>query len=137
MSEIFDFGVMRTALYLVQRHYKVLTMEALSLKGRHLRLANMKSVLSAVLLGFLVLASAPATVFFGEAAAYAENRFNLQKTLRRLKANPKYSGRVLGTRVVQTTNGELVEVRILKPNDRVIIVYIDPQTGGVVGDSGF
>ncbi len=136
MSEIFDFGFMGRALYLVQGHYKVLTREVFSFKGRHLRLASMRTVLTAVFLGFFLLATAPATAPFGETAAYAESRFNLQKTLRRLKANPKYSGRVLGTRVVQASGRKLVEVRILRPNDRVIIVYVDPQTGGVVADSG-
>ena len=99
-------------------------------------MASMRTVLSALLLGFLILASSPATVPLAGATAYAESRFNLQKTLRRLETNPKYRGRVLGTRVVRTTGGELVEVRILRPDDRVIIVYIDPQTGGVVADSG-
>ena len=67
--------------------------------------------------------------------AYAQQGFNLQRSIKRLQANPRYRGRVLGTRVVRTRQGRLVEVRILRPNDRIIIVYIDPQTGGVVGDS--
>ena len=55
--------------------------------------------------------------------------------LARLKNNPRYQGRILGTHVKETGGRYLYEVRILRPDDRVILVYIDPQTGGVVGDS--
>jgi hypothetical protein len=55
--------------------------------------------------------------------------------LSRLKNNPRYQGRILGTHVKQNRGRYLYEVRILRPDDRVILVYIDPQTGGVVGDS--
>ena len=55
--------------------------------------------------------------------------------LARLKNNPRYQGRILGTHVKQNGGRYLYEVRILRPDDRVILVYIDPQTGGVVGDS--
>jgi hypothetical protein len=55
--------------------------------------------------------------------------------LSRLKNNPRYQGRILGTHVKQNGGRYLYEVRILRPDDRVILVYIDPQTGGVVGDS--
>ena len=96
----------------------------------------MKRFLTALVLGLSVLHVSPTVPLLGEAPAYAQERFNLQRSLKRLEANPKYRGRVLGTRVVKTNGGRLVEVRILKPNDRVIIVYIDPATGGVVGDSG-
>ena len=61
---------------------------------------------------------------------------DIADSLSRLKNNPRYKGRVLGTHL-QRNNGEtLYEVRILrKRDDRVILVYIDPETGGVVGDS--
>lgn len=55
--------------------------------------------------------------------------------LSRLKNNPRYQGRILGTHVKRNSGRLLYEVRILRPDDRVILVYIDPQTGGVVGDS--
>lgn len=96
----------------------------------------MKRFLTALILGFFIFAAGPATVPGGVASAYAQNQFNLQKSLKRLKNNPKYRGKVLGTRLVSTNQGQLVEVRILKQNDKIIIVYINPKTGGVVGDSG-
>ena len=55
--------------------------------------------------------------------------------LSRLKNNPRYQGRILGTHVKRNNGRLLYEVRILRPDDRVILVYIDPRTGGVVGDS--
>ncbi len=55
--------------------------------------------------------------------------------LSRLKNNPRYRGRILGTHVKRDGGRYLYEVRILRPDDRVVLVYIDPQTGGVVGDS--
>ena len=55
--------------------------------------------------------------------------------LSRLKNNPRYQGRILGTHVKKRGQRFLYEVRILRPDDRVILVYIDPQTGGVVSDS--
>jgi len=55
--------------------------------------------------------------------------------LSRLKNNPRYRGRILGTHVKKTNSGFVYEVRILRRDDRVILVYIDPQTGGVIGDS--
>ena len=55
--------------------------------------------------------------------------------LSRLKNNPRYQGRILGTHVKRNSGRLLYEVRILRPDDRGILVYIDPRTGGVVGDS--
>lgn len=55
--------------------------------------------------------------------------------LARLKNNPRYRGRILGTHVMRDGPRYLYEVRILRPDDRIILVYIDPETGGVVGDS--
>jgi hypothetical protein len=69
-----------------------------------------------------------------QAAAQDRSR-DLSEALSRLKNNPRYNGRVLGTYVRRDRSGYLYEVRILRPDDRIILVYIDPQTGGVVGDS--
>lgn len=96
----------------------------------------MKSMLFAALLGLFVVTLPPALPGSGGGVAYAQQRFNLDQAIQRLKSNPKYRGRVLGTRVVNAAAGKLVEVRILRPDDRIIIVYIDPETGGVVADSG-
>ncbi len=55
-----------------------------------------------------------------------------------LGKNPKYRGRVLGTHVFRTGQGRdsfLYEVRILTPDDRVILVYVDPATGRVGRDT--
>ncbi|MGB0682350.1 MAG: PepSY domain-containing protein [Magnetovibrionaceae bacterium] len=60
---------------------------------------------------------------------------DISGALSRLANNPKYRGRVLGTHIRNTRRGFVYEVRILRPDDRVILVYIDPETGGVVGDS--
>ena len=95
----------------------------------------MKRILSAAILGLSLMMMSPAAPIPGEAAAYAQEFFNLQQSLKRLKANPRYRGKVLGTRIVRSSDGQLVEVRILRPNDRIVIVYIDPQTGGVVRES--
>ena len=60
----------------------------------------------------------------------------ISNTLSRLKENPRYDGRVLGTHLRRHAHGYLYEVRILRRHDdRVILVYIDPETGHVVGDS--
>jgi hypothetical protein len=58
--------------------------------------------------------------------------------LSQLQNNPRYRGRVLGTHVFRTGPGQnsfLYEVRILTPDDRVILVYVDPATGRVVRDT--
>jgi len=60
---------------------------------------------------------------------------DIAETLSRLKNNPRYRGRVLGTHIRRDGGKILYEVRILRRDDRVILVYIDPETGGVVGDS--
>ncbi|MGB0671735.1 MAG: PepSY domain-containing protein [Rhodospirillales bacterium] len=60
---------------------------------------------------------------------------DLSAALSRLANNPRYEGRVLGTHLRQTQRGVLYEVRILRPDDRIVLVYIDPETGGVVADS--
>ena len=68
------------------------------------------------------------------AAAQGVSR-DIAETLSRLKNNPRYRGRVLGTHIRREGGKYLYEVRILRRDDRVILVYIDPETGGVVGDS--
>lgn len=72
----------------------------------------------------------------GYAQVYAQSGSpEIAGALSRLKNNPRYQGRILGTHVKRNSGRLLYEVRILRPDDRVILVYIDPQTGGVVGDS--
>ncbi len=69
-------------------------------------------------------------------SAYAESRWgDISSALSRIKNNPRYKGRIIGTHVRPAGDQYLYEVRILRPDDRVILVYIDPNTGGVVGDS--
>ncbi|MCG8492334.1 MAG: PepSY domain-containing protein [Sneathiellales bacterium] len=60
---------------------------------------------------------------------------DLQSSISRLKNNPHYRGKVLSTHIRELDNRSIFEVRILKKNDRIVIVYIDPETGGVIGDS--
>ncbi len=70
------------------------------------------------------------------APAYAQGGSgDISLALSRLKNNPRYQGRILGTHLKRGSGQYLYEVRILRPDDRVILVYIDPETGGVVGDS--
>ncbi len=86
------------------------------------------SILCAIsVLWLFALGAAPAL-------AQSDSRV-LSDAISRLKNNSRYDGRVLGTHVRRTKNGYLYEVRILRRDDSVVIVYIDPQTGGVVGDS--
>jgi len=91
----------------------------------------MKRIVS-ILLVSLLLAVSSAPLF--EATA-GENARDLADALSRLKNNPRYQGRVLGTHIKRSNGGYLYEVRIIRDDDRVILVYIDPDTGGVVGDS--
>ena len=91
----------------------------------------MKRIVSLLLISvFLGLGVAPVI----EAAA-AEKTRDLSGSLSRLKNNPRYQGRILGTHIKRNNGSYLYEVRILRRDDRVILVYIDPETGGVVGDS--
>ena len=83
---------------------------------------------------FLILCLAWAT-HVGFAWAQNPSR-EISNTLSRLKNDPRYDGRVLGTHLRPHGRGYLYEVRILRRrDDRVILVYIDPETGYVVGDS--
>jgi len=70
------------------------------------------------------------------APANAQNPAKLSRTLSRLGQNPRYRGRVLGTHIRRQGQKVIYEVRILRPNDRVILVFIDPKTGRILGDSG-
>ena len=68
--------------------------------------------------------------------AYAQSApREILNSLSRLQNNPNYAGRVLSTQLRNSSRGPLYEVRILRSDDRVVIVYIDPRTGGVVGDT--
>ncbi len=90
----------------------------------------MRKILSAALaILFLAVLAVPEPV-----AAQGASR-DIAETLSRLKNNPRYRGRVLGTHIRRNGGKYLYEVRILRRDDRVILVYIDPETGGVVGDS--
>ncbi len=62
---------------------------------------------------------------------------DLSEALDRLQRNPAYAGRIVGTHVLRDPSGGrafLYEVRILSPGDRIIIVYLDPDSGAVVGN---
>ena len=59
----------------------------------------------------------------------------LSDLLRQLQRDSAYAGRIVGTHTVRSGDGGsafLYEVRILSPNDRIVIVYLDPGTGAVV-----
>ncbi|MBO6518407.1 MAG: hypothetical protein JJ973_00070 [Rhodospirillales bacterium] len=71
----------------------------------------------------------------GPAAHAQERGADIGRALSRLSNNPRYRGRVLGTHVRRQDGRVIYEVRILRPDDRVILVYLDAETGGVVGDS--
>lgn len=71
----------------------------------------------------------------GTALAQNDRSMPLSEMLRQLQRNSAYAGRIVGTHTVRAPNGGsayLYEVRILSPNDRVVIVYLDPGTGAVV-----
>ena len=89
------------------------------------------------LLASLIIILAAGLVFtpVNQAAAQARGGGDLSGSLERLQNNPRYQGRIIGTQIRRTAQGALYEVQILRPDDRVIVVYIDPTTGGVVGDS--
>ncbi len=71
----------------------------------------------------------------GVAVAQNDRSMPLSQMLRQLQRDSAYAGRIVGTHTVRAPNGGsayLYEVRILSPNDRVVIVYLDPRTGAVV-----
>lgn len=83
---------------------------------------------------FLIAAFAAGVPAPEPAWAQAASR-DIARTLDRLDNNPRYRGRVLGTHLRDVRGQTLYEVRILRRDDSIILVYIDPKTGGVVGDS--
>jgi len=89
------------------------------------------------LLASLIIILAAGLVFIPVNQAVAQSRGgDLSSSLQRLQNNPRYQGRIIGTQIRRTERGDaLYEVQILRADDRVIVVYIDPATGGVVGDS--
>ncbi len=94
----------------------------------------MRRTLTILTLSALLALGCPSP-FPGSGAAYAQPSGEIAGALSRLKNNPRYRGRILGVHVRQQRRGYVYEVRILRPDDRVILVYIDPATGGVIGDS--
>ena len=71
------------------------------------------------------------------ALAQRRNQPALFDALAELQRNPAYAGRIVGTHVVRAPDGGsafLYEVRILSPDDRIVIVYLDPETGRVVSN---
>jgi len=96
----------------------------------------MSKFLSAALVALTLACTAGAFTVAAPAEAVAQDRSReLSQSLSRLQNNPRYRSRILGTHIRETDRGFLYEVRILRRDDRVILVYIDPRTGGVVGDS--
>lgn len=83
----------------------------------------------------LILALGAASPTVPDAFAQSRNG-DISGALDRLKNNPRYRGDIIGTQVRRTAQGSLLEVQVLRRDDSVIVVYIDPRTGGVVGDSG-
>lgn len=88
---------------------------------------------------FLIIVALAAILGAGSSTntvAYAQGQpADIAGALSRLQNNPRYRGRILGTHIMRDGSRYLYEVRILRPDDRVVLVYIDPETGGVVGDS--
>lgn len=86
-----------------------------------------------------VLAVLICGVIFTSTVAHAQTSTKksaeLSNTLSRLANNPKYQGRVIGTHLRRSDSGYLYEIRILRPNDSVIVVLVNPQTGRVIRDS--
>lgn len=69
------------------------------------------------------------------AAAQNERSLPLPDLLLQLQRDAAYKGRIVGTHTVRSGDGGsafLYEVRILSPDDRIVIVYLDPGTGAVV-----
>ena len=90
----------------------------------------MTKLLAVFTIVFLLCAAVPS-----ERAMAQNGARDITASLSRLKNIPRYQGRVLGTHIKRDGGRYLYEVRILRRDDRVILVYIDPETGGVVGDS--
>jgi len=89
-------------------------------------------VISTGLIGIFALVFMSLAVSVTPVVSHAAD---LQSSISRLKNNPHYRGKILSTHIRELNNRSIFEVRILKKNDRIVIVYIDPETGGVIGDS--
>lgn len=96
--------------------------------------ANMKKFIVPVLIAFLTL-GAFTSPEIAHAQSARSNSVDLSAALSRLQNNPRYYGRVLGTHLRKSGRNYVYEVRILRPDDSVVIVFISPKTGGVIGDS--
>jgi hypothetical protein len=59
----------------------------------------------------------------------------LQRAVSALQSLPKYSGKIIATHIRKRGREKVFEVRILRPNDTIVLVYIDPRSGEVLGDS--
>ena len=97
------------------------------------------SLAASILALTLCLAPVPAQAASasGTAAVVQSGGPALSEALARLQRDPAYAGRVVGTHVLRAPSGSgafLYEVRILSPGDRIIIVYLDPDSGAVVGN---
>jgi hypothetical protein len=71
--------------------------------------------------------------------AFAQNAPDLFSILANLQRNPAFAGEVLTTQQYYPNPGSprfLYEVRILRPDDSIVIVYIDPMTGQIVSNPG-
>ncbi|MBO6783361.1 MAG: hypothetical protein JJ899_08855, partial [Alphaproteobacteria bacterium] len=62
-----------------------------------------------------------------DAGAQSRNG-DISGALDRLGNNPRYRGEIIGTQIRQTARGPLFEVQVLRRDDSVIVVYIDPRT---------
>ncbi len=99
---------------------------------------TIKTLLALAVVTATLAATAPAGPWGGNEAFAQEKRGRGLGAIGALGKNPKYRGRVLGTHVFRTgpaRDSFLYEVRILTPDDRVILVYVDPATGQVVRDT--
>ena len=91
----------------------------------------MKRLIPLLLISLIMgMAAAPLS-----ASAADENSRELAAALSRLKEIPRYQGRILGTHIRRDNGHYLYEVRILRRDDRIVLVYIDPETGNIVSDS--
>ncbi len=82
-----------------------------------------------LVLGVLISPTTPYAQMNKKSAA------EFSSVLSKLKNNPKYQGRVLGTHLRRSNNGYVYEVRIMRPDDSIIVVLVNPETGRVIRDS--
>ncbi len=95
----------------------------------------LKRLSIAAVLASALFALAPA--FSGSQGAWAQSGQapSLYQILEQLQRNPAYMGQVLGAGVIQPyaiAAGFVYEVRILTPDDRIVVVLVDPWTGAVI-----